>query len=666
MRNITKPIPSQILFTYLLLIFSITAFAQVGIGTTTPASGALLDLDDANRGLLVPRVTITDLATAAPVTAPATGLLVWNLDIGTGVGFYYWDSAAWVPIGGSATANDWTLAGNAITGTEFLGTISNHALNIRSNNVDRMRVQANGQITVGYGATNALTGDQFSSIGFSAVNGYTTNGYGFWGDATSGIGAIGVSNTGVGLQGQSNSSAAVVGFGSTFGTLGDVTGGVGAQGQATTGDGVRGFSTSGEGVYGDSDSGVGVWGDSVSFDGTWGTANAGDGVYGDSNSGSGVYGISTTGIGVRGTATDDTGFAGLFLNTGTAGHGIIVGGDNRGPYTITGDSAGITGAALSIGIAGFADSTTGTGTIGLGNNLVSFNLNPNGSGVAGTGTEMGVFGYATTTTGVGVSGNGGTAAGGEGVNGIGFDGIAGYTTNLILGYGVLSYGDSGATGVKYFRMDHPLDPANKILKHASIESNEILNLYRGKEVFDANGKATVSLPDYYDAVNKNASYQLTPIGAAMPNLYIEKEVENGLFIIAGGVAGKKVSWQLTAERNGPYLQKHPNKRIMEEDKGEARGTYLMPSLYGKSEDLQMTDNFRKKNSSNTKETPSNVISKKKQKVEVSSANKKTKNTDMKNITPAENIQPKENTIEKVDSKDSDPLTKRVKINSNQE
>ncbi|MDP5082224.1 MAG: hypothetical protein NWP87_06160, partial [Winogradskyella sp.] len=130
-------------------------------------------------------------------------------------------------------------------------------------------------------------------------------------------------------------------------------------------------------------------------------------------------------------------------------------------------------------------------------------------------------------------------------------------------------------------IDHPEDPANKILKHFSIESNEVLNMYRGIESFDANGKAVVSLPDYYDSINKNPSYQLTPIGAAMPNLYIESEINNGEFIIAGGVANKKVSWQITSERNDPYLKQNPEQRdVVLIKEGERSGKYLNPELYG--------------------------------------------------------------------------------------
>ena len=171
MNKITKAIKTSTLI--LILLFAFLANAQVGIGTTTPASGALLDLTDASRGLLVPRVTIGNLATAAPVTAPTTGLLVWNLDVATGVGFHYWNSSAWVPIGGVGAANAWNLAGNAITGAEFLGTTSTHDLDIRSDNIDRMRVQSNGQVSVNFGGVAANAGDQFSALGTSAINGYS-------------------------------------------------------------------------------------------------------------------------------------------------------------------------------------------------------------------------------------------------------------------------------------------------------------------------------------------------------------------------------------------------------------------------------------------------------------------------------------------------------------
>ena len=153
----------------------------------------------------------------------------------------------------------------------------------------------------------------------------------------------------------------------------------------------------------------------------------------------------------------------------------------------------------------------------------------------------------------------------------------------VNGYSVYANGDFGAAGTKAFAIDHPLDPENKYLKHYSIESNEVLNMYRGTIPFDANGEATVTMPDYFNAVNANFSYQLTPIGGYAP-LFIKEKLDDGKFVIAGGAAGMEVSWTVYAERNDPYLQQHPESKRVELDKEEwNQGKYLQPDLYGEPE-----------------------------------------------------------------------------------
>src|SRR5690606_20019814 len=120
----------QILFITILL-FSLSGTAQVGIGTTTPAGGSILDVTSTNKGLLVPRVNIANLATIAPVTGGATvGLLVWNTNATQGLGYHYWDGSRWIPIGNGGV--DWALGGNTITAANFLGTTNNQSLNLRS------------------------------------------------------------------------------------------------------------------------------------------------------------------------------------------------------------------------------------------------------------------------------------------------------------------------------------------------------------------------------------------------------------------------------------------------------------------------------------------------------------------------------------------------------
>src|SRR5690606_12774732 len=96
-----------------VFLFSLSTTAQVGIGTTTPADGSILDLTSANKGFLVPRVNIANLANIAPVTGGATdGLLVWNTNGTTGVGYHYWNGNDWIPFGNGGV--NWSLTGNAI------------------------------------------------------------------------------------------------------------------------------------------------------------------------------------------------------------------------------------------------------------------------------------------------------------------------------------------------------------------------------------------------------------------------------------------------------------------------------------------------------------------------------------------------------------------------
>ena len=105
-------------------------------------------------------------------------------------------------------------------------------------------------------------------------------------------------------------------------------------------------------------------------------------------------------------------------------------------------------------------------------------------------------------------------------------------------------------------------------------------MYRGTVAFDNKGEAIVTMPHYFDAVNINFSYQLTPIGGFAP-IYIKEKMNNGRFVIAGGQAGMEVSWTVHAERNDPYLQQHPESKAVEVTKEDwNKGKYLQPDLYG--------------------------------------------------------------------------------------
>lgn len=131
-----------------------------------------------------------------------------------------------------------------------------------------------------------------------------------------------------------------------------------------------------------------------------------------------------------------------------------------------------------------------------------------------------------------------------------------------------------------FKIDHPLDPANKYLYHSFVESPDMKNIYDGVVTLDDKGAALVTMPEWFDALNQDFRYQLTSIGAPGPNLYIAEEISGNSFKIAGGTPGQKVSWQVTGIRHDAYANAH---RIpVEQNKpAEERGTYIHPELFGK-------------------------------------------------------------------------------------
>jgi hypothetical protein len=123
--------------------------------------------------------------------------------------------------------------------------------------------------------------------------------------------------------------------------------------------------------------------------------------------------------------------------------------------------------------------------------------------------------------------------------------------------GNLAITGSLSKGSGTFVIDHPLDPANKLLFHSFVESPDVLNIYDGVVTLDQKGEATIELPSYYGALNRDSRYQYFPIGAAMPNLHVQSEVKNNRFVIGGGVPGGKVSWQVTGVRHDPYIVANP-------------------------------------------------------------------------------------------------------------
>jgi hypothetical protein len=178
-----------------------------------------------------------------------------------------------------------------------------------------------------------------------------------------------------------------------------------------------------------------------------------------------------------------------------------------------------------------------------------------------------------------------TGDGGDGIEA--FRGSGPGDTNL--GYAGYFFGDVDIDGTlfantKDFKIDHPLDPANKYLVHASVESSEMMNIYTGNAVTDDLGLATIKLPGWFEAENADFRYQLTTIGRDA-HAWIAKKVSNGSFQIATNATNVEVSWQITAIRQDAYAKAHPI--IVEQQKPTVeRGFYQHPELYGQPANRQ--------------------------------------------------------------------------------
>ena len=213
-----KKLFTRILPGILFVASAITMQAQnVGINTTgtNPSINAILDLNSGNAnnlGFIVPSVSLSALGTFNPpianaATAGDVGMLVYNTNaaVGSGVGYYYWNGAAWVSTSGAATA--WQILGNGniVDGTNFLGTTNNVPINFQINGSKAGRIDPiNFNTFLGFQSGNAFVpasiGHDNAALGYQTLNTSTTVKY----DVAVGSGALkndnSSANTAVGYQ----------------------------------------------------------------------------------------------------------------------------------------------------------------------------------------------------------------------------------------------------------------------------------------------------------------------------------------------------------------------------------------------------------------------------------------------------------------------------------
>jgi len=535
-----------LLFTFFTL--TLLTNAQIGIQTNSPDASAALDIVATDKGLLIPRVTLTnDLTNASPITSPATGLLVFNTGANQAVGLYFWDGSSWNLFNaGSISSDYWNLAGNAGTtvGTNFIGTTDAVDFATFTNNTERMRFTSGGQGLIGL--STPIYSSDFVTIQANATQNYALNisspYVGLYSDATD----YGV----YGLGG----SVAVRGVGGTYGVYATGTGrGVLGSVDANTGSGgwfenQAAVDGNGEGSWGAFFVGSGLGsGYTLQYHSAGLTSSGNDGIFAAGKATDGI-GIIAGGNAVTTFSTLNTGCGGAFTGyhgvygsatSSSDGVGVIGVGNDHGTYNTT--SSGSGGAFTGYhGLIATAYDDNGTGVIGVGNGG-SYTLAPTASGGAFSGEVCGVFGYATNTSGDRYGGYFATGSGRYAYVG----GRYGGTNRKIVGNGTVS------TIVK--------NTKGEIVTLVCPEAPEaVFQDFGISQLVDGYAHITID-PDLAINLNVSEDHPLkvyVTLEGDCNGVYVTNKSVNGFDVkeLQGGQSNVQFSWQIVATRANEEYQ----------------------------------------------------------------------------------------------------------------
>jgi hypothetical protein len=116
------------------------------------------------------------------------------------------------------------------------------------------------------------------------------------------------------------------------------------------------------------------------------------------------------------------------------------------------------------------------------------------------------------------------------------DGVVGLS---YIGLAALLDGNVTITGTLQkaggsFKIDHPLDPANKYLSHSFVESPDMKNVYDGVVTLDDIGEAEIELPDWFGALNKDLDKIQDPAERLNMQYQMSRKVEKILEMLHSG------------------------------------------------------------------------------------------------------------------------------------
>ena len=160
--------------------YQLSAQVAINIDGSAPDNSAMLDVKSTTKGFLPPRVALTTVNNAAPINAPATGLLIYNTAT-AGIppnnvmpGYYYWDGQGWLsvalPLGLNPgdllywSGNHWTIVPSGMPG-QFLQLSQSYVPTWVGNTFAVLTTTSAGNIT----ETGAEVGGNITDDGGDAV-----------------------------------------------------------------------------------------------------------------------------------------------------------------------------------------------------------------------------------------------------------------------------------------------------------------------------------------------------------------------------------------------------------------------------------------------------------------------------------------------------------------
>jgi len=560
------------------LILALSLNAQIAINTdgSDPDASTVLDMQSNDRGTSFPNLDIEVMSTAAPVTSPKTGLIAYNTNATTGPGLVMWNGTQWVVF--ELEGTNWSLLGNTGTdpGDNFLGTINEQPLVIKTHDNERMRVTSDGRVSVNdaspsvyYQFITQSSGDK-TAILASANNTYET---------------VYAENNGNGI--------AINGI--VYGT----------------GYAILGYNDgTGSGVYGraDNSTAFGLRANNDNATGTGLVASGNDYSASYLPTGTGIAASGANGIYGKGRDTNGTGIIG-------------VGNNDVNSYTVSVGSGGAFTGYHGI-ISTGRNTTNGIGVIGLGNDSTFYHFVPGGNGGAFTGEKAGVYGYATNTTeGTGVVGVGNRNVNYSILTGIGSGGAFSSDVCGVYGYASNTSGDryggyfednttytvvAGVYGGTAYgiRSNGTLSTTAKGLKDEPVhmfcpEAPEVLYQDYGIGQL-TNGKTHIALdPVLVKNIYVDEAHPLkvfVTLEGDCNGIYITNKSAEGFDVVElqGGSSNISFSWQIVATRaNEEFIQKDGSVQISDYSKRFPPGSGPVDTKTEKSATSKLKANQQK-------------------------------------------------------------------------